>query len=160
MSSLALSPHRPCGGTTAGILNSALVSLAFVSLTSEWNAIAGRPLLIAVDVVVGVLGMAVPPLVHRAPARLALALSALLTVSVTLTPMAGTAMLWVARRRPLPIAIAVALTGVAGHLVRETWRPEPGRPFLLWLTFIAASYAALVAWGALSRARNTAHPAA
>lgn len=91
--------------------------------------------------------MAALVLVRRAPVRLALVLSALLTVSVSRTPMAGTAVLWVGQRRRLPVAIGVAVTGVAGHLVREMWRPEPGRPLVLRLTIIAASYAALASWG-------------
>jgi hypothetical protein len=63
-------------------------------------------------------------------------------------------MLWVGQRRRLPIAIAVAATGVAGHVARELWRPEPGRPLVLWLTIIIASYAALIAWVAQHRARR------
>lgn len=153
MSSLVVNSHRPCGrGIAAGVLYSALVSLGFSSLVSEWSALDGRPALVALDIVVGVLGLAALLLVRRAPVRLALVLSALLAVSVSLTPVAGTAMLWAGRRRRLPVAIGVAVAGVTGHLVRETWRPEPGRPLVLWLTIIAVSYAALVAWGAQDRA--------
>ena len=155
MSSLVLTPHRPCaGGVTAGVLYSALISLGVSSLVGEWTGLSGRPALIALDIAVGVLGMAALVLVRRAPVRLALALSALLSVSVSLTPVAGTAMLWVGQRRRLPVAVAVAATGVAGHLARELWRPEPGRPLVLWLTIITASYAALTAWGAQHRARR------
>jgi hypothetical protein len=153
MSSLVVTSHRPCGrDVSAGILYSALISLGFSSLVGEWSALSGRPALIALDIAVGVLGMAALVLVRRAPVRLALVLSALLSVSVTLTPVAGTAMLRVGQRRRLPAAIVVAATGVAGHLARELWRPEPGRPLVLWLTIIAASYGALVAWGAQHRA--------
>ena len=156
MSSLVLTPNRPCDsrGITAGVLFSALISLGFLSLTGEWSALSGRPALIALDIAVGVLGLAALVLVDRAPVRLALVLSALLTVSVSLTPVAGTAMLRVGGRRRLPVAIGVAVVGVAGHLVRETWRPEPGRPFVLWLAIIAASYAVLASWGTLNRARH------
>jgi hypothetical protein len=152
MSSVVLSSHRPCGrGVTAGVLYSALVSLGFLSLQGEWSAVTGRPALIALDLAVGGLGLAALVLVRRAPVGLALALSALLAVSVSLTPVAGTAMLVVGRRRRLPVAIGVAVAGVAGHVVRQLWRPEPDRPVLLWLTVIAASYVALAAWGALNR---------
>lgn len=155
MSSLVLTSHRPCGrGITAGTLYSALVSLGFFSLASEWSAVTGRPALIALDIAVGVLGLAALVLVPHAPVRLALVLSALLAVSASLTPVAGTAMLWVGRRRPLPTAIGVAIAGISGHLARESWRPDPGRPLVLWLIIVAASYAALVAWGAQDRARR------
>jgi hypothetical protein len=155
MSSLVLSSHRPCGrGVTPGLLYSALVSLAFFSLQSEWSAVTGRPALIALDIVVGGLGLAALVLVRRAPVGLALVLSALLTVSASLTPVAGTAMLWVGRRRRLPVAIGVAAAGIAGHVARQLWRPEPDQPLVLWLIVIAASYAALIAWGARDRARR------
>lgn len=155
MSSLVVTSYRPCGrGLAAGVLYSALVSLGVSSLVGEWSGLSGRPALIVLDIVVGVLGMAALVLVRRTPVRLALVLSVLLSVSVTLTPVAGTAMLWVGQRRRLPVAIAVAATGVAGHLARELWRPEPGRPLVLWLTIIIASYAALTVWGAQHRARR------
>jgi hypothetical protein len=153
MTTFALPSGRYCG-ITAGVLNSALVSLAFSSLVSEWSAVSGRPVLIAADIVVGVLGTAAFFTVTTAPVRLALALSALLTVSVTLTPAAAAAALWVGRRRRLPVAIGVAAAGIAGHLVRQAWRPEPDRPLLLWLVFLVGSYAALVAWGAYRRVRR------
>jgi signal transduction histidine kinase len=157
MSTVALSPRtRPLGGApTAGVLFSAMVALGYFSLQGELDAFDGRPaILLVLDIAVGVLGTAALPLVHRAPVRLALTLSALLTVSAAVTPAAGTAMLWVARRRRLPVAIGVALAGVAGHLVRGLWRPVPDRPLLLWMIFIVASYAALVGWGAQDRARR------
>jgi hypothetical protein len=155
MSSLVLTARRPCASSVAaGVLYSALVSLGVSSLASEWSALSGRPALIALDIVVGVLGMAALVLVRQAPVRLALVLSALLSVSVSLTPVAGTAMLWVGQRRRLPVAIAVAATGIAGHLARELWRSEPARPPVLWLTIVTASYAVLTAWGAQLRARR------
>ena len=157
MSTVALSPRtRSFGGIpTAAILMSALVSLGFFSLQGELAAFDGRPtILLVLDIAVGLLGMAALPLLRRSPVKLALGLSALLTVSASLTPAAGTAALWVAQRRRLPVAIAVGLAGVAGHFVRELWRPVPGRPLLLWMIVIVASYAALVGWGALDQARR------
>jgi hypothetical protein len=157
MSSFVLSSNRPCDrGVIVGVLYSALVSLGFFSLQSEWSAVTGRPVLIALDIVVGGLGLAALLLIRRAPVGLALVLSTLLTVSVSLTPVAGTALLWVGQRRRLPVAIGVAAVGVAGHVARQLWRPEPNRPLALWLTIVAASYVALVAWGSLNRARRAA----
>jgi hypothetical protein len=159
MSSFVLSSNRPCDrGVIVGVLYSALVSLGFFSLQSEWSAVTGRPVLIALDIVAGGLGVAALLLIRRAPVGLALVLSTLLTVSVSLTPVAGTALLWVGQRRRLPVAIGVAAVGVAGHVARQLWRPEPNRPLALWLwlTIVAASYVALVAWGSLNRARRAA----
>ena len=62
--------------------------------------------------------------------------------------------MWVAQRRRLPVAAGVAAAGVLGHLVRAFWRPTPDRPFGLWVVVVAASYAALVGWGAQSQARR------
>ncbi|HEV7656656.1 MAG TPA: histidine kinase [Mycobacteriales bacterium] len=156
MSTISLpNPVRRRGATAAGVAFSFLVALGFFSLQAELPALDGRSgILLALDIVVGVLGTAALPLVRRAPVGLALVLSALLTVSAALTPAAGTAVLWVAQRRRLPVAIGVALAGVAGHTVRELWRPVPDRPLVLWIAIIVASYAALVGWGAQNQARR------
>jgi signal transduction histidine kinase len=144
-----------------------MVSLGAVTLGGEYDSFDGRPgVLLALDIAVGVLGTALlwlPALAaergarsprHMPLVRVALVLSALLTVSASLTPAAGTATLWVAQRRRLPVAIAVAAAGIAGHVVRSLWRPVPDRPLGLWLIIIFASYAALVGWGAQNQARR------
>jgi signal transduction histidine kinase len=154
MSTVALTRRSPRRALVAPLLGSALVSLAAGSLQNEWASFDGRLILLVLDIAVGVLGTAALLLVRRQPVRLALALSALLAVSATLTPAAGTATLWVAQRRRLPVAIGVAVLGVAGHAARSLWRPEPDRPSVLWLIVIVASYAALVGWGAQNRARR------
>ena len=139
----------------APLLGSMQVSLAFLALTSEYRSLDGRPgIALAVDIVAGVLGVALLPLAWRSPVRWALVLSALLTVSAAATPAAGTGALWVAQRRRLPVAIGVSLAGIGGHLVRTAWRPQDDRPFGLWLVVVAASYAALVGWGARNQARR------
>ena len=135
------------------LLGSAQVSLAVVALTSEYDSLPS-PAALVLDIVAGVLSLALLPLARRLPVRLALVLSALAAVSAAATPAAGTAALWVARYRRLPVAAAVATAGVAGQLVRSLWRPEADRPFGLWFLVVAASYAALVGWGAQSRARQ------
>ncbi len=155
MSTAALTPGPSRRALTGGVLSSALVALAYGSLQNEFGSFDGRAVvLLVLDVLVGVAGTVALPLVRRGPVRLALALSALLAVSATLTPAAGTAMLWVAQRRRLPVAVGVAAVAVAGHTARGLWRPEPDRPLGLWLLVILASYAALVGWGAQSRARR------
>ena len=157
MSTLALSRRRRCTGgpTIAAVSGSALVALGIVSVQSEWASFGPWPSLAAVvDIVAGLLSIVLLFAVRHSPVRIALLLSALLTVSAAATPAAGTATLWVAQRRRLPVAIGVALAGVAGHLIRAAWRPTPDRSMVLWTVVIAASYAALVGWGAQNQAKR------
>jgi len=156
MSTLALSRRRCSGGSTiAAVTGSALVALGIVAVQGEWSSFGPWPSLAAVvDIVAGVLSIVLLLAVRHSPVRIALVLSALLTVSAAATPAAGTASLWVAQRRRLPVAIGVALAGVAGHVIRAAWRPTPDRSMVLWTVVVAASYAALVGWGAQNQARR------
>ena len=156
MSTLALSRRRCSGGSTiAAVTGSALVALGIVAVQGEWSSFGPWPSLAAiVDIVAGVLSIVLLLAVRHSPVRIALVLSALLTVSAAATPAAGTAALWVAQRRRLPVAIGVALAGVAGHVIRAAWRPTPDRSMVLWTVVVAASYAALVGWGAQNQARR------
>lgn len=156
MSTLALSRRRRCGGSTiAAVTGSALVALGIVAVQGEWSSFGPWPSLAAVvDIVAGLLSIVLLLAVRHSPVRIALVLSALLTVSAAATPAAGTAALWVAQRRRLPVAIGVALAGVAGHVIRAAWRPTPDRSMVLWTVVVAASYAALVGWGAQNQARR------
>jgi signal transduction histidine kinase len=157
MSTIALSRRRRCSGgsTIAAVTGSALVALGIVAVQGEWSSFGPWPSLAAVvDIVAGVLSIVLLLAVRHSPVRIALVLSALLTVSAAATPAAGTAALWVAQRRRLPVAIGVALAGVAGHLIRAAWRPTPDRSMVLWTVVVAASYAALVGWGAQNQARR------
>ena len=157
MSTLALSRRRRCSGgsTIAAVTGSALVALGIVAVQGEWSSFGPWPSLAAVvDIVAGVLSIVLLLAVRHSPVRIALVLSALLTVSAAATPAAGTAALWVAQRRRLPVAIGVALAGVAGHVIRAAWRPTPDRSMVLWTIVVAASYAALVGWGAQNQARR------
>ena len=157
MSTIALSRRRRCSGgsTIAAVTGSALVALGIVAVQGEWSSFGPWPSLAAVvDIVAGVLSIVLLLAVRHSPVRIALVLSALLTVSAAATPAAGTAALWVAQRRRLPVAIGVALAGVAGHVIRAAWRPTPDRSMVLWTVVVAASYAALVGWGAQNQARR------
>ena len=156
MSTIALSRRRCSGGSTiAAVTGSALVALGIVAVQGEWSSFGPWPSLAAVvDIVAGVLSIVLLLAVRHSPVRIALVLSALLTVSAAATPAAGTAALWVAQRRRLPVAIGVALAGVAGHVIRAAWRPTPDRSMVLWTIVVAASYAALVGWGAQNQARR------
>jgi len=157
MSTLVVSRRRRWTGgpVIAAVSGSALVALGVLSVQGEWASF-GRPpnAAVVVDIVGGVLSIVLLFAVRHSPVRVALVLSALLTVSAAATPAAATATLWVAQRRRLPVAIGVALAGVAGHLVRAFWRPTPDRSMVLWMVVIAASYAALVGWGAQNQARH------
>ena len=157
MSTLALSRRRRCSGgsTIAAVTGSALVALGIVAVQGEWSSFGPWPSLAAVvDIVAGLLSIVLLFAVRHSPVRVALVLSALLTVSAAATPAAVTAALWVAQRRRLPVAIGVALAGVAGHVIRAAWRPTPDRSMVLWTIVVAASYAALVGWGAQNQARR------
>ena len=156
MSTIALSRRGCSGGSTiAAVTGSALVALGIVAVQGEWSSFGPWPSLAAVvDIVAGVLSIVLLLAVRHSPVRIALVLSALLTGSAAATPAAGTAALWVAPRRRLPVAIGVALAGVAGHVLRAAWRPTPDRSMVLWTVVVAASYAALVGWGAQNQARR------
>jgi signal transduction histidine kinase len=156
MSTLALTRRRRwTGSTIAAVSGSALVSLSILSVQGEWGSFGPWPSFAAiVDIVVGLFSIGLLFAVRHSPVRVALVLSALLTVSAATTPAAATATLWVAQRRRLPVAIGVALAGVAGQLIRAAWRPTPDRSVVLWMAVIAASYAALVGWGAQNQARR------
>ena len=156
MSTVAL-PRRSRwnGSVAAAVSGSALVALGAATFQAEWASFDRPPnAAVVVDLVAGVLSLVLLFAVRHAPVRVALVLSALLTVSSATTPAAGTAALWVAQRRRLPVAIGVAAAGVLGHVIRAFWRPTPDRPFGLWVVVVAASYAALVGWGAQTQARR------
>jgi signal transduction histidine kinase len=154
MSTLQLS-RSGHGPVIAPLLGSALVALAVLSFQSEWASFTRPPdAAVVVDVLGGVMSIALLFMIRRSPVRTGLVMAALLTVSAAATPAAGTAALWVAQRRRLPVAIGVAAAGVLGHLIRAFWRPVPDRPLGLWIVVITASYAALVGWGAQNRARR------
>jgi signal transduction histidine kinase len=154
MSTFELSRSRH-GPVIAPLLGSALVSIAALSFQSEWASFTRPPnVAVVVDLLGGVASIVLLFALRRSPVQVGLVMAVLLTVSAAATPAAGTAALWVAQRRRLPVAIGVAAAGVLGHLVRAFWRPVPDRPMGLWIVVVAASYAALVGWGAQNRARR------
>jgi signal transduction histidine kinase len=64
------------------------------------------------------------------------------------------AALIVARWQRLGVALAVAGTGIAAHLIRGAWRPVSGLPYFWWAILVFVAYAALVGWGTLIRANR------
>lgn len=105
------------------------------------------------DVVVGVVTLALVPVLLRWPVAGAVALALLAALSPVATPPATIGTIHVAQRRPLAVALAVGLLGVAAHAVQGLWRPIPGLSYGWFLVLDVVAHAALVAWGALTRSR-------
>ena len=122
-----------------------------------WLTIDGsggtRPYL-ALDIAVGIVSVALVPLLRRWPVQVAMLLSVLSAVSPAATPPATMAALVVAEWRRLALALAVGGTGIAAHLIRGTWRPVSGLPYLWWAVLVLVAYAGLIGWGMLIRAHR------
>jgi signal transduction histidine kinase len=109
---------------------------------------------LALDIAVGVVSVGLVPLLSRWPVPVAVLLSVLSAVSPAATPPATMAALIVARWQRLALALGVAGTGIAAHLIRGGWRPISGLPYLWWAVLVFVAYAALVGWGTLIRANR------
>jgi signal transduction histidine kinase len=110
--------------------------------------------LVILDVVVGVVAVALVPVLLRWPVPGALALAALAALSPAATPAATLGTLFVAQRRPLAIAAAAGGADVVAHLIRGIWRPNGSLPYGWWALLVIAVGVALVAWGQGDRARQ------
>jgi len=110
--------------------------------------------LLGVEIAVAVVSVALVPLLFRRPAGTALVAAALAAVSPTATPVSSFGTLLVARGERAPVAVGVALAGVAAHLLRYLWLPMPGLSFLWWAILVVFAHAALVGWGQLAAARR------
>jgi signal transduction histidine kinase len=124
---------------------------ALVGLT-DWGQHGGR--LFALDIVVGVLGIALLPVLPRWPAPAALAIVVLAATSPAATLPAAVGVLYVAWHRRFPPAVAVAGFGIVAHGVRGLWRPIAGLPWGWWVVLVVLGHAALVGWGAFGQARG------
>ena len=109
---------------------------------------------LALDVVTGVVCVALVTQLGRWPGPVALVLSPLCAVSPAATAAATMAALVVARWQRLEVALAVAVTGIGAHLIRGVWRPVGGLPYAWWAVLVIAAYAALVGWGTGVRANR------
>lgn len=142
-------PTAVTAATVAAI--GVLVATTFLGL---YDASAATGLL-GLDIATGVGACALVPVLLRRPAPGAALLAVLAVVSPVATPAATAGSLVVARWRPLPVATALALTGVAAHAVQGVLRPTGGLSYGWWLVLVVVAHAALVSWGRLARTRAT-----
>ncbi|MFD9891197.1 sensor histidine kinase [Amycolatopsis sp. NPDC059027] len=112
------------------------------------------PRWLVLDLVLGLGGCALLPLLNRRPTAVTLVLVVLSAVSPTATPPYSVGLLHTARCRRTTLAVGVALAGIAGHALRGVWRPMPGLAYVWWLVLVVVGHAALVGWGALAAARH------
>lgn len=110
--------------------------------------------LFALDVAVGVVSVALLPLLPHKPVAATLMLEVLTVISPAATPAATVGTLGVANRRSFTTAVAVGLAGIAAQATRGLLRPVPGLPYVWWLVLVVIAHIALVGWGALSQARR------
>lgn len=127
---------------------------ALTALTVWGELVSSASALIWLDVVAGIIAVALTPVLLTRPVPAALGLAALAALSPAATPAASLGTLQVARRRPLPTAIAVALAGVAAQALQALWRPGVDLALLWWMLLVVVAQAALVAWGAWAQARQ------
>ncbi len=132
------------------------VTVGVLSSVTLVGVAAGPPgrLPFAVDIVVAVVATLTAPLLLRWPVTGTLALSVLALVSPAATPVVTVGAFQVAQRRPLRVAVAVAVVGVAAHAVQGLWRPSGGISFWWWLLLIVVGYGALVGWGTSARSHR------
>jgi signal transduction histidine kinase len=106
------------------------------------------------NVAVGVVSLGLVPLLVRWPVPVAVLLSLLAAVSPAATPPATMAALLIACWRRFGVAVAVAGTGIAAHLIRGGWQPVSGLPYGWYVVLVCVAYAGLVGWGTVVRAHQ------
>jgi signal transduction histidine kinase len=128
-------------------------ALVAATILGEWSGHRSGALL-ALDLAVGVLSWPLASLLPWRPAATTAVLSILAAVSPVATGPATIGALQVARRRRFPVAVAVAVAGIAAHAVQGAWRSSAGMPYGWWLALITIGYGALLGWGAWAQARE------
>jgi signal transduction histidine kinase len=130
------------------------VVAAFVAAVAVGDFSAGtRGAELLLEVVIGVVGIALFPLLPSRGLPVALALIALAVGAGTATPLANIAVIHTARTRALPVSVAVACAGIAAHAVRWVWHPTNGITYGWYIVLVIVLHAGLVGWGALAAAR-------
>jgi signal transduction histidine kinase len=125
-----------------------------VAMTFVGQAQSGTDAWFGLDIAIGVASLALLPVLLRWPVAGAAALAVLAAFSPAGTPAATVGTLMVAQRRPLAVALGIGALGVLAHAVQGLLRPIGGLPYGWFLVLDVVAHAALVAWGALSRARR------
>ncbi|WP_249714007.1 histidine kinase [Rhizomonospora bruguierae] len=156
MNSFSLGPEdcdRRPGTAALAVLLGASGVLVAATILGWWS---DRPLgpLLALDLTAGALSWLLTPLTRWRPAATTAVLTVLAAVSPAATPPATIGALQVARRRRSPVAIAVAVAGLAAHAVQGAWRSNGGISYGWWLALVTLGYGALLAWGAWAQARE------
>ncbi|MEJ3742555.1 histidine kinase [Actinomycetes bacterium KLBMP 9797] len=146
-----ISDRRPNTAALAVVLG---VSGALIAVTilGWWTDRPPGPLL-ALDIAAGALSWALAALTVWRPVAATAVLTVLAAVSPAATAPATIGTLQVARRRRFPVAIAVAVAGLAAHAVQGLWRSQGGMSYGWWLVMITIGYGALLGWGAWAQAR-------
>jgi signal transduction histidine kinase len=143
---------RPSIAARAALLGVSGVLIA-ATILGWWSAHPPGALL-ALDLTAGALSWLLTPLLLGRPVTTTALLTVLAAVSPAATPPATIGALQVARRRRSPVAIAVAVAGLAAHAVQGAWRSNGGMSYGWWLALVTISYGALLGWGAWAQARE------
>ncbi|MET8160652.1 histidine kinase [Sphaerisporangium sp. NPDC005289] len=146
-------PQALSGRSAVAAVAGVLAAMGALVALTIWARAGTAALVPALDLTAGVIGWALSPVLLWRPVAGAAVLTALAALSPAATPPATLSALQVARRRPFPLAAAVAAAGIAAHAVQGLWRPSGGISYLWWLVLVAAAYGALTGWGATARAR-------
>lgn len=130
-----------------------IVAIIMASIVYGDVRAGNPPAMAALEIAVGLAGLALFPLLFSRPMPVALALTVLAAIAATGTPLANIATLHIARTRELRVAIGMAVAGTAAHAVRGLWQPTSGLSYGWWLTLMVVMHASLVGWGQLAAAR-------
>lgn len=138
---------------SVGIFTGAMAVLCALTLAGTIDQHGGSTGAVLLHLAVAVAGVALVPAFFRRPVEAAVILAVLAALSATATPPATAAVYVVARSRPLPTALAVAVLGATGHVVRGLVQPQPGLSRTWLVVLVLVAHAALVAGGAFVQAR-------
>jgi signal transduction histidine kinase len=127
-------------------------TLGCLTGVTVWGQYGQR--LFLLDLAIGLLSWALLPLLPGRPVVMTILLDVLAIVSPAATPVATAGTLRVAQLRGFRTAVAIGLVGLAVHAARGVLRSTPGLPYFWWVVLMAVAQAALVGWGAWSKARG------
>jgi signal transduction histidine kinase len=134
-----------------------LLCASFCSFAgTSWGMISAgeRGPFLALDLAIGLLGVAATPLLARRPLSVGVVLIAVAAVLPMSLGPACVAVVEIARRYSFPIAVGAGLANVAALAVRAILNPIAGLSFAWWLIIVTSANAAIVGWVALVKARS------